>query len=164
MSPCHVLFKTVRKFTIALVWKRLVLHTGTMYFSPPFLEMAKTWSTHGPSNWFFLNLNQCAQGCSMPNFGKLPMVQTREICTREIGSVRKNWFTLLCTCSQCSQNVYFFACPDWNHKIMLFVEYNYIIYSFIVNLVNPNTMSIVTYISKELSDQTYLWSLIANGR
>ena len=30
--------------------------------------MAKTWSTHGPSNWFFLNLNHCAQGCSMPNF------------------------------------------------------------------------------------------------
>ena len=29
---------------------------------------AKTWSSHGPSNWFFLNLNQCAQVCSMPNF------------------------------------------------------------------------------------------------
>ena len=22
--------------------------------------MAKIWSTHGPSNWFFLNLNQCS--------------------------------------------------------------------------------------------------------
>merc|ERR1712114_4390 len=30
--------------------------------------MAKTWSSHGPSNWFFLNHNQCAPGCSMPNF------------------------------------------------------------------------------------------------
>ena len=30
--------------------------------------MAKTWSSHGPSYWFFLNHNQCAQGCSMPNF------------------------------------------------------------------------------------------------
>ena len=43
--------------------------------SPLFLEMAKygpfmakTWSSHGPSNWFFLNHNQCAPGCSMPNF------------------------------------------------------------------------------------------------
>ena len=30
--------------------------------------MAQTWSSHGPSNWFFLNHNQYAQGCSMPNF------------------------------------------------------------------------------------------------
>ena len=30
--------------------------------------MAKTWSSHGLSNWFFLNHNQCAQGGSMPNF------------------------------------------------------------------------------------------------
>ena len=29
--------------------------------------MAKTWSSHGPSNWFFLNHTLCAQGCSMPN-------------------------------------------------------------------------------------------------
>ena len=29
---------------------------------------AKTWSSHCPSNWFFLNHNQCAQGCSMQNF------------------------------------------------------------------------------------------------
>ena len=28
----------------------------------------KTWSSHGPSNWFFLNHNQYAQGCSMPFF------------------------------------------------------------------------------------------------
>merc|ERR1712082_30037 len=40
---------------------------------PLFLEMAKIWpfmakscSSHGPSNWFFLNHNQCAQGGSMP--------------------------------------------------------------------------------------------------
>merc|ERR1711954_604677 len=32
----------------------------------PFLS--KTWSSHGPSNWFFLIYNQCAQGCCMPNF------------------------------------------------------------------------------------------------
>ena len=30
--------------------------------------MAKTWSSYGPSNWFYLNLNQCAHGCSMQNF------------------------------------------------------------------------------------------------
>ena len=30
--------------------------------------MAKTWSSHGPLNQLFLNHNQCAQGCSMPNF------------------------------------------------------------------------------------------------
>ena len=30
--------------------------------------MAKTWSSHGPSNFFFLNHIQWAQGCSMPNF------------------------------------------------------------------------------------------------
>merc|ERR1711954_608800 len=29
--------------------------------------MAKTSSSDGPSNWFFLSHNQCAQGCSMPN-------------------------------------------------------------------------------------------------
>ena len=30
--------------------------------------MAKTRASDGPWNWFFLNHNQCAQGCSMPNF------------------------------------------------------------------------------------------------
>ena len=30
--------------------------------------MAKTWTSHGPSHCFFLNHNQYAQGCSMPNF------------------------------------------------------------------------------------------------
>ena len=30
--------------------------------------MAQTWSSHGPSNWFFMTHNQCAQGCSIPNF------------------------------------------------------------------------------------------------
>ena len=30
--------------------------------------MAKTWSSRGPSNWLWLNPNQFAQGCSMPNF------------------------------------------------------------------------------------------------
>ena len=30
--------------------------------------MAKTWSSYGPSNWFFLNHNQCFQGWSMTNF------------------------------------------------------------------------------------------------
>ena len=30
--------------------------------------IAKTWSSNGPSNGFFLNLNQCAKGCSMQNF------------------------------------------------------------------------------------------------
>ena len=30
--------------------------------------MAKTWPSHGPSNWISLNLNHCEQGCPMPNF------------------------------------------------------------------------------------------------
>ena len=30
--------------------------------------MAQTLSSHGPSNWFFLNLIQCAKECSEPNF------------------------------------------------------------------------------------------------
>ena len=30
--------------------------------------MAKIWSSHFPSNWFFLNHNQCAQRCSLSNF------------------------------------------------------------------------------------------------
>ena len=30
--------------------------------------MAKTWFSYCPSNLFFLSFNQCAQGCSMPNF------------------------------------------------------------------------------------------------
>ena len=30
--------------------------------------MAKTLSSHGPPNWFFLNHNQCSQGWSMSNF------------------------------------------------------------------------------------------------
>ena len=33
--------------------------------------MAKTWFSHGPSNWVFLNHNQYAKGCSMPNFTTL---------------------------------------------------------------------------------------------
>ena len=31
-------------------------------------NMALLWPKHGPSNWYFLNLNHCAQGCSIPNF------------------------------------------------------------------------------------------------
>ena len=30
-------------------------------------KMALLWPKHGPSNWFFLNLNKHAQGCSMQN-------------------------------------------------------------------------------------------------
>ena len=35
----------------------------------PFID--KIWSSHGLLNNFFLNHNQCAQGCSMPNFTNL---------------------------------------------------------------------------------------------
>ena len=38
--------------------------------------MAKTWYSHGFSNWFFLMLNQCAQGCSMQNFTVLASILT----------------------------------------------------------------------------------------
>ena len=38
--------------------------------------MAKTWSSYGPSNWFFPNHNQCAQGGSMPNFTILCVSQS----------------------------------------------------------------------------------------
>ena len=46
-----------------------------VYPVDPFLKMAKiwpfmakTWSSYGPSKYFFLNYNQCAQGCSLANF------------------------------------------------------------------------------------------------
>ena len=59
----------------------------------------------------------------LPYFGKLPMVQTREICTREIGSVKKKSYTTLCTYSQCSQKhifLHFLSDPTR----MLIVAYN----------------------------------------
>ena len=43
-----------------------------VYLAAPFPRngpfMAKTCSSHGPSNGLFLNPNHCAQGYSMPNF------------------------------------------------------------------------------------------------
>ena len=47
-------------------WVYLVASFQEMAKIWPFV--AKTWSSHGPSNRFFLSLNHCAQGCSMPNF------------------------------------------------------------------------------------------------
>ena len=51
--------------------------------SPLFLKMAKiwpyygqTWSSHGPSNWFFPKHKNCAQGCSMPKFRVLASILT----------------------------------------------------------------------------------------
>ena len=38
--------------------------------------MAKTWSTHSTSNWFSLNHNKYALGCSMPNFRVLSSILT----------------------------------------------------------------------------------------
>ena len=35
-----------------------------------------TWPIHGPSNWFFLDLNNCVQGCFMPNFRFLESIWT----------------------------------------------------------------------------------------
>ena len=46
-------------------------HIAGFILKLPFIEMAlygKTLFSHGLSNWFFLNFNQCAQGCYMPNF------------------------------------------------------------------------------------------------
>ena len=50
------------------------------FMKPPFLELPKIWPfmaktlySHGPKNCFFLNLNQCDQGCSMPNFTLLDL-------------------------------------------------------------------------------------------
>ena len=46
-------------------------NTGSIPWSPSprtGQNMALFWPKHGPSNWFFLNLNHCAQGCSMPNY------------------------------------------------------------------------------------------------
>ena len=50
-------------------------HIAGCILLSPFLKMHKiwpfydiTWSSHGPSNQFFLNHNQCAGGCSKPNF------------------------------------------------------------------------------------------------
>ena len=51
--------------------------------SPLFLEMAKIWPFYGQNmvlTWsfklFFLNHNQCAQGCSIPNFRFLASILT----------------------------------------------------------------------------------------
>ena len=38
--------------------------------------MAPTWSPHYPPNLFFLNLNDCVQGCFMPNFRVLASILT----------------------------------------------------------------------------------------
>merc|ERR1711954_446986 len=35
--------------------------------------MAQTWSSHDLLSWVFLNLNQCANGCSKPNFTLNPV-------------------------------------------------------------------------------------------
>ena len=50
-------------------------HIAECILWPPLLEMDKichfiahTWSLHGPSIWFYLNHNWCAQECCMPNF------------------------------------------------------------------------------------------------
>ena len=39
-----------------------------MYPLAPLPRNGQIWPKHVPSNWVFLNLNHCAQGCSMPNF------------------------------------------------------------------------------------------------
>ena len=50
-----------RRTKIRPLWPKQSPHTE---YSP---SMAKTWSPHGPSNWFFLYPNHCAQGYSFPN-------------------------------------------------------------------------------------------------
>ena len=47
-----------------------VFHFTTQWFSNPRCgqNMTTLLPKYGPSNGFFLNLNQCAKGCSMPNF------------------------------------------------------------------------------------------------
>merc|ERR1711954_403724 len=57
MGPCKI--SEFMVYPIALFSKKWPKYD-------PF--MAKIWSSHGPSNWFFLTHNQCAQGCSIPNF------------------------------------------------------------------------------------------------
>ena len=51
------------------------LGQGACLAAPSFLKienfgpfMAPTWSPHDPPNLFFLNLNDCVQGCFMPSF------------------------------------------------------------------------------------------------
>ena len=38
--------------------------------------MAQTWTSHWPSNWFSLDLNDWFQGCFMPNFRFLVSILT----------------------------------------------------------------------------------------
>ena len=38
--------------------------------------MVQTWSSHGPPDWFFLNINSCIQGCFIPNFRVLASILT----------------------------------------------------------------------------------------
>ena len=96
-------------------------HIDWFILQPPFLEMAKiwpfmanTWSSNGPQNWFFLNLNHCTQGCSMPNFTLLG-VSCSPLSYKwpKYGPLKakawssngpSNWFSL--THNQCSPGCY----------------------------------------------------------
>ena len=52
-----------------IVW--FILYPHFLEMAKVLPSMAKTWCPNGSWNWFFLNLNQCAQGCSMQNFTQL---------------------------------------------------------------------------------------------
>ena len=83
--------------------------------------MAKTWSSHEPSNWFFLKLNHCAKGCSMPIFTLLglscsPLSQKwpkQGPFMAKTWSTHgpSNWFFL--NPNQCSQ-----GCPMPNFRVL----------------------------------------------
>ena len=64
--------------------------------------MAKTWSSHGPWNWFFLNLNQYTQGCSMPNFRVLASILTDNFnfLTQSVTQAMMEWDVKLHTWSE----------------------------------------------------------------
>ena len=66
--------------------------------------MAKKGSSHGPSNWFFLHDNQCAQGGSMPNFTILGVSHSPlclEMAKTWSSPGPSNWFFL--NHNQCAQ-------------------------------------------------------------
>ena len=59
--------------------------------------MAQQLASHGPSNWFFLNINQMVKGCYMPNFRVLVSILTdifnfvTNSATQQLSNTVKIW-------------------------------------------------------------------------
>ena len=61
----HIVLQIGSSWILIIVPRDVPCQISHCWVSP---FMAKTWSSHSSSNWFFLNLDHCAQGCFMQNF------------------------------------------------------------------------------------------------